>query len=114
MQNFIAVVFASSKLKIRGAENMKYIKAQNVLPEELIKLIQKYVDGDYLYIPRKDGEQKAWGEKSGTKSYLKSRNIEIYSKYRGGQTPVELSMEYFLSEQSIRRIISQEKFDIQV
>lgn len=88
---------------------MKYIKAQKVLPDELIKVIQKYVDGDYLYIPRKDGEQKAWGEKSGTKSFLKSRNIEIYSKYRGGQSPAELAVEYFLSEQSIRRIISQVK-----
>lgn len=88
---------------------MKYMKAQNVLPEELIKLIQDYVDGDYLYIPRKDGEQKAWGEKSGTKNLLKSRNIEIYHKYCNGQSPAEISLEYFLSEQSIRRIISQEK-----
>jgi Mor family transcriptional regulator len=94
---------------IRGAEHMRYIKAQNVLPEELIKLIQDYIDGDYLYIPRKDGKQKAWGEKSGTKKLLKTRNIDIYHKYLSGQTPAQLSMEYYLSEQSIRRIISQEK-----
>lgn len=88
---------------------MKYIKAQNVLPEEVIKLIQQYVDGDYLYIPRKDGEQKAWGEKSGTKKLLASRNSEIYGKYLQGQSVDGLSGEYYLSEQSIRRIISQEK-----
>jgi Mor family transcriptional regulator len=88
---------------------MKYLKAQNVLPEEVIKLIQEYVDGDYLYIPRKDGEQKAWGEKSGTKELLKTRNTEVYQKYLMGQSIVNLSEEYFLSEPSIRRIISQEK-----
>ncbi len=93
---------------------MKYIKAQNVLPEELIKQIQEYVDGDYLYIPRKDGEQKAWGEKSGTKRILKERNVDIYKKYCKGKSIIELSMEYYLTEQSIRRIISYVKLDDQV
>lgn len=88
---------------------MKYIKAQNVLPEEIIKLIQEYVDGDYLYIPRKNGEQKAWGEKSGTKEILKTRNQEICQKYLQGKSVIDLSLEYYLSEQSIRRIISQER-----
>ncbi len=88
---------------------MKYMKAQNVLPEELVKMIQEYMSGDYLYIPRKDGEHKAWGEKSGTKHLLKSRNNEIYQKYRNGSKAEALAEEYFLSEQSIRRIIREEK-----
>lgn len=88
---------------------MKYRKAQNVLPEELIKLIQEYVDGDYIYIPRKNGEKKTWGESSGTKDLLKSRNMEIYRKYKDGKSAEELSYEYYLSEQSIRRILYQEK-----
>lgn len=29
---------------------MKYVNAQNVLPEELIKTIQEYMDGEFLYI----------------------------------------------------------------
>ena len=41
---------------------MKYINAQNILPEELIQHIQEYIHGDYIYIPRKIGEQKKWGE----------------------------------------------------
>ena len=90
---------------------MKYIKAQNVLPDELIKLIQEYVNGDYLYIPRKDGEKRTWGEKSGARILLKERNWEIYLKYQKGQTAEELAMEYFLTEQSIRRILSQVKCD---
>lgn len=88
---------------------MKYKKAQDVLPEELVRLLQNYVSGDYLYIPRKDGEKKSWGEKSGTRDLLKIRNQEIYHKYYEGQTVEKLSEEYFLSEQSIRRIISQVK-----
>ncbi|WP_459481610.1 CD3324 family protein [Clostridium saccharoperbutylacetonicum] len=88
---------------------MKYAKAQDVLPEEIVQIIQKYVDGKYLYIPRKDENHKAWGEKSGIKSSLKVRNNEIYKKFISGATVNELIEEYYLSEKSIRRIISKEK-----
>jgi len=88
---------------------MKYAKAQDVLPEEIVKIIQKYVDGKYLYVPRRDENHKAWGEKSGIKNNLKIRNKEIYEKYIDGATINELTQEYYLSEKSIRRIISQEK-----
>lgn len=88
---------------------MKYIKAHDVLPEEIVKIIQEYIDGEYLYVPRKNENHKAWGEKSGIKSSLKLRNNEIYKKYMAGITIDELAQEYFLSEKSIRRIIGQEK-----
>lgn len=88
---------------------MKYVKAQNVLPEEVIKLIQKYVDGEFIYIPRKDGKQKAWGEKSGARESLGKRNSQIYINYLNGASVADLSRDCYLSEQSIRRIISQEK-----
>ncbi|MDU1602573.1 CD3324 family protein [Clostridium sp.] len=88
---------------------MKYVKAQDVLPEELIELIQKYIDGNYLYIPRKDDNHKSWGENSGIKNILKIRNKEIYIKYNNGMSVDALSNEYYLSKKSIRRIISYEK-----
>lgn len=88
---------------------MKYAKAQDVLPEEIIEIIQKYVDGKYLYVPRKNENHKAWGEQSGIKDILKVRNNEIYKKYISGTTISELTEEYYLSEKSIRRIIAQEK-----
>lgn len=88
---------------------MKYVKAQDVLPEEIVKVIQEYIDGEYLYVPRKDGNHKAWGEKSGIKNNLKARNSEIYKKYINGTTINVLTQEYYLSEKSIRRIIGQEK-----
>ena len=88
---------------------MKYEKAQNILPEDVIELIQQYIDGGYLYIPRKDDNKKAWGENSGTKDSLKERNREIFNKYNEGLSIKELNKQYYLTEHSIRRIIRQEK-----
>lgn len=88
---------------------MKYVKAQDVLPEEVLEIIQKYIDGKYLYVPKKENSHKSWGENSGIKQELKLRNSEIYQKYLKGISVAELSAEYFLSEKSIRRIITCEK-----
>lgn len=88
---------------------MKYVKAQTVLPEEIIELIQEYVDGEYLYIPRKNGNEKSWGEKNGTRKSLQNRNKEIYENYILGTSVNELAEKYYLSEKSIRRILSEAK-----
>lgn len=88
---------------------MKYINAHNILPKDIIKVIQEYVDGEYLYIPRREEEQKRWGERSGSREALKRRNREIYDKYIKGAKVMELSEEYYLSDKSIRRIISDQK-----
>ncbi len=91
---------------------MKYKNAQSVLPEEVIKIIQKYIDGSYLYIPRVSENRKSWGEKSGTKGLLKARNREIYRKYTAGVSIKELALCYYLTEPSVRRIIRNEKCNI--
>lgn len=88
---------------------MKYVKAHEVLPENIIKIIQNYIDGKYLYIPRKAENEKSWGEKNGTRKMLKERNFQIFKKYNEGIKVKQLAEEYFLSEQSIRRIISKER-----
>lgn len=88
---------------------MKYEKAQNILPEDVIELIQEYMDGGYLYIPRKSSNKKSWGENSGIKNDLKKRNVEIFNKYKKGISIKELTKHYYLTENSIRRIIRQEK-----
>ena len=84
---------------------MKYKKAQEVLPEEIIKMIQEYMDGGYLYIPRKAQNKKSWGENSGALSELEKRNREIFNVYMKGSSIKELAKMYFLSEASIKRII---------
>ena len=50
---------------------MSYIKAENILPKELIEAIQQYVEGKSIYIPSKEkqeGQQnRCKGIFSGTK-----------------------------------------------
>lgn len=88
---------------------MKYEKAEKILPKYIIELIQQYIDGGYLYIPIKGEDKKAWGENSGTKDLLKERNKEIFNHYNKGVSVKDLSVKYYLTEQSIRRIIRNEK-----
>ena len=88
---------------------MSYSKAENILPQEIIELIQKYVDGEYIYIPRKNSNRKAWGENTNTRSEIKKRNCAIYKKHINGIDIEALVNEYYLSEKSIQRIILQEK-----
>ena len=85
---------------------MNYIKADQILPEKLLAMIQEYIDGEYLYIPRKDGCKKMWGEKNGYKNQLHIRNQEINDKYQNGYAINELAKIYFLSEKTIYRIIA--------
>ena len=88
---------------------MSYIKSQNVLPEELIYMIQTYIDGEYIYIPRKSENKKSWGECSGTRNNFKDRNREIYEMYQQGSTFYKLSQKYFLAEKTIRKIIKSQE-----
>ena len=42
---------------------MSYINADDVLPNILVKEIQKYVDGQLIYIPRKNENLLSWGKR---------------------------------------------------
>ena len=88
---------------------MRYRKATEVLPEELVEAIQKYMDGGYVYIPIKEENKKKWGEETSFRGELKTRNEEIYRRYLDGFGVKTLAEEYFLSEKSIQRIILSEK-----
>ena len=87
---------------------MSYIKAEEVLPEELIRQIQEYVDGVYIYISRKPGTRHSWGEETSYRSELKERNDRIRSDYTQGTSVSALSRKYHLSEKSIRRILQKQ------
>lgn len=84
---------------------MSYIKAEKVLPEELIRQIQEYADGVYIYIPRKPGTRHSWGQETLYKAELKARNDRIRGDYAAGAGVAALSRKYHLSEKSIRRIL---------
>ena len=91
---------------------MSYAKAEEVLPKELVKEIQKYVDGKLLYIPRKSENSFSWGEKSGTREQLEKRNQAIVSRYYSGETVAELSKVYCLSEKRIQGIIHEKESSV--
>ena len=83
---------------------MKYRRAPDVLPEELLREVQKYTEGETLYIP-KAKERKKWGEDSGARTFYRQRNDEIREKYLQ-KVPIErLADEYCLSEDMIRKIL---------
>ena len=86
---------------------MSYIKAEEILPEDLIRAIQEYADGVYIYIPRKPGTRHQWGQETNYKSELKIRNDRIRSDYAAGIRVAVLSRKYHLSEKSIRRILQK-------
>ncbi|MGG4343096.1 CD3324 family protein [Paenibacillus lautus] len=88
---------------------MKYEKALDILPEHVIKTIQQYIDGSYIYIPRKLENRKSWGEQTGVKKDLDIRNQNIFKCYMHGDSIRTLSERYYLTEQSIRRIIRAER-----
>ena len=88
---------------------MGYKKAVEVLPEELLVLIQDYIDGEYIYIPRKEDNKKSWGEKNEAKQITHVRNSEIYQKYKAGYSIKELADMYCLSLKSIQGIVLKMK-----
>ncbi|MFQ9516661.1 MAG: CD3324 family protein [Eubacterium sp.] len=82
---------------------MSYVRAEDILPKELIETIQQYVSGKSIYIPCK--EKKIWGSQTKTKQYYEIRNHEICKKHKKGISIKKLANEYSLSEKSIQRII---------
>ena len=84
---------------------MGYIRAEEILPIEVIELIQQYVDGENIYIPRKASNRQAWGTGTQIKQELLRRDQQIYRDYLAGSKAPELACKYYLSEKSIQRIL---------
>lgn len=84
---------------------MRYVKAETILPDSLVREIQKYIQGEYLYIPSQPENKKKWGEKTGNREYIRSRNEAICSKYKNGHAIMSLAEEFFLSVESIKKIV---------
>ncbi len=86
---------------------MSYIRAEEILPTELLKELHKYVNGKCLYIPVKYEKRLDWGIKNGYRKELDNRDKAIFELRQKGVSVSELSKRYFLSEKSIYRIISK-------
>jgi len=83
---------------------MKYMNAADVLPHELLIEISKYASGKLLYVPTLN-EKCPWGEKSGSKQYFKERNRRIKELFQQGKSMDDLSREFGLSHETIKRIL---------
>jgi len=81
----------------------KYVNAREVLPEALIKEIQKYVKGQHLYIPQT--ERQTWGQSTGIREEMEGRNAEIFRRYKSGVSMRQLAEQFSLSEDRVRGII---------
>jgi Mor family transcriptional regulator len=83
---------------------MKYVKA-DILPEELLKEVQKYINGVMVYVPKPEGVREGWGVNSGGRKYINQRNHEIRQRFSQGTSIDELSEQFFLSLDSIKKIV---------
>ena len=84
---------------------MRYVNAHEVLPEELLMEIQKYVQGDLIYIPKPEKERIQWGVLSGERQRLQKRNEQIKKQFQNGVALQELAGQYHLSIETIKKII---------
>jgi Mor family transcriptional regulator len=80
-----------------------HMNAMEILPPELVKEIQKYVQGQSLYIPK--AIKAPWGSNSGIKEELQKRNLEIRKLHECGTGITELAELFCLSEDRIRAIL---------
>jgi Mor family transcriptional regulator len=84
---------------------LNYKNAKDIFPPELLKEIQKYVQGERVYIPQLENVRTNWGKKSGSRLEITFRNNEIMKKYKEGLSMDELAELFCLSGESIRKIV---------
>ena len=84
---------------------MKYRNASEILPDDLLKELQKYAPGEILYIPS-DKVRKKWGADTGAQRFYEQRNEEIRHKYFALKVTIDvLCEEYSLSNETVRKIL---------
>ena len=63
---------------------MSYKKAIDVLPHNILRAVQQYIDGAYIYIPRKEDKKQRWGANTQTRESIQARNRFLDAR-RGNQ-----------------------------
>ena len=87
---------------------MGYKAANDVLPATLLQLVQEYVDGEYLYIPRKEGCQRSWGEATTSRQVIRRRNEEIRRRHQVGVPVRQLAEVFYLSPKTVYKIVTEQ------
>lgn len=88
---------------------MGYQNGKTLLPEHLLALIQEYIDGESIYIPRKNQCKRPWGTVNQSRQQLAVRNREIYRKYAAGTPVPTLAGEYYLAPKTVYGIVAKLK-----
>ncbi|CRK82107.1 helix-turn-helix domain of resolvase [Neobacillus massiliamazoniensis] len=99
----------SLNTKNKGLTEVKYVNANNILPATLITEIQKYVQGETIYIPKPVTAYRKWGTCSGGRKLIDKRNSAIKSAFISGCSIQQLAEEYFLSIETIKKIVYSNK-----
>ena len=86
-------------------KRMKYINAQSVFPESLLAEIQKYVQGETVYIPKSPTNYKKWGTDTGAKNIIAQRNEMMVHAFKTGISVPQLMESYNLAEDTIKKIV---------
>ena len=104
-KSFLPSDFAPYDYFDKGLSRMKYVKAQTVFPHSLLAEIQKYVQGEMIYIPKLPDNYDAWGANTDSKSVVALRNDDIVQAFKAGATISELTQVFYLSEETIKKIV---------
>ncbi|MBU2699886.1 Mor family transcriptional regulator [Sporomusaceae bacterium BoRhaA] len=88
---------------------MGYKNAVSIFPTDLLKAIQQYIDGEYIYIPRKAENKKRWGEVKPSRQYIQKRNEMIFSQYQDGISVEDIASCNYLSPKTIYKILADMK-----
>lgn len=87
-----------------------YRNAKDVLPRKLLEAVQRYLQGEVVYVPVKD-KRRAWGELSGARRELAERNNSIRHAYKQGRSLDELAEIHHLSVETLRKIVRNVRRD---
>lgn len=88
---------------------MRYVNAREVLPDPLVRELQKVVQGGYLYVQKDERSRKRWGEESGYRGELEARNRRICEEHDSGMSVGKLAERYGLSVHAIRKNVYRKR-----
>ena len=86
---------------------MSYIRADQILPADLLETLQQYAAGKTIYVP--ETRKHKWGSGTAAKEFFHERNSRIYEAFQKGVSTEELSRDFYLSEKSIQRILWEQR-----
>lgn len=82
----------------------RYKNASDVLPDALLKQVQRYAAGQTLYFP-KDEARASWGERSGARAYYRARNAAILDEFARHTSLEHLAEKHGLTVETIKKIV---------